>query len=94
MLASMSDLLTACDSLEQTLQRGFTEQLATMREQEKQLLDALKARDLIHPLTSATRMSEMTVTLAEGSIHHLKTMEMLTALRIGEEVVVDNEKPG
>jgi hypothetical protein len=32
----------------------------------------------------------MKIIFTEGSIHHLKTMEMQTAPRVGEEVVVDN----
>ena len=33
----------------------------------------------------------MKVIFTEGSIHHLKTMELHTAPRVGDEVVVDND---
>ncbi len=33
----------------------------------------------------------MKVIFSEGSIHHLKTMEMETAPRVGEQVIVENQ---
>ena len=36
-------------------------------------------------------MLDMKVIFTEGSVHHLKTMEMHTAPRVGEKVVVDNK---
>ncbi len=33
----------------------------------------------------------MKVIFTEGSLHHLKTMEMLAVPRYGEEIVVDNK---
>jgi hypothetical protein len=44
------------------------------------------AKDGAQPLYD----TDMKIIFTEGSIHHLKTMEMQTAPRVGEEVVVDN----
>lgn len=33
----------------------------------------------------------MKIIFSEGSIHHLKTMEMQTAPRVGEKVVIDDK---
>lgn len=33
----------------------------------------------------------MKVISTEGSVHHLKTMEMQTAPRVGDEVIVNND---
>jgi len=37
-----------------------------------------------------SKIARMKITFTEGSIHHLKTMDMHTAPRVGEKIVVDN----
>jgi len=37
-----------------------------------------------------SKIARMKIIFTEGSIHHLKTMDMHTAPRVGEKIVVDN----